>query len=178
MDDDAFLARLAEWEAMPASIHDDTYYASDFPGPLDAKFDTLCTLFQEGSDEQRPLLAELYAAEKAPKGSPFPYLRLDNLGIHYARRLAKALAAGGDAALLRQGLLAIAIVQEQPDYRDIIISLAFLHLAARKAGLDPAPAFNTVAALARPETRTFLLDFLKRPTKEIDHMVAEFGGLG
>jgi hypothetical protein len=70
------------------------------------------------------------------------------------------------------------IVQEYPDYRDIIISLSFLHLAARKAPIDPAPLFNEIAALAQPETQAFLLDFLKRGNKAIDHMVEMFGGLG
>ncbi len=178
MDDDAFLARLAEWEAMPGSIHDDTYCASDFPGPLDAKFDALGIIFLEGNEEQRRLLAEMYAAEKPPLRNPNRYLYLDNLGLGYTRRIAQALAAGGDAALLRSGLVAIAIVQEQPDFRDIIISLSFLHLAARKAGLEPAPAFTEIASLARPETRDFMLNFLSRGEKAIDQMVAEFGGLG
>lgn len=177
MDDDTFLARMADWEALPGDIHDDRYGLSPFPCPLDTKFDTLCALFLEAGERQRQMLPELFKAEKSGRRGQ-SYIRFDNLGLFYIRRLARNALSRGAEQTLRQGLAAAAIVQEYPDYRDNIISLALLHQATRKAGLDPAPAFTEVAALARPETQDFLLDFLKRGNKGIDSMVEAFGGLG
>lgn len=178
MDDDTFLARLAGWEALPGDIHDDGYGFYSFPCPLDSKFDRLCTLFLEAGEQQRQMLPEFFKAEKSSRRGQSPYVRFDNLGLLYIRRLAFNALPNGAEQSLRRGLAAAAIVQEHPDYRDIIISLAFLHLAARRAGLDPAPAFTKIAALAQPETRNFLLDFLRRGNKGIDSMVEAFGGLG
>jgi hypothetical protein len=178
MDDDTFLARLADWEALPGDIHDEGYGLSPFPCPLDTKFDALCALFLQADEQQRQMLPKLFKAEKSGRRGQSPYIRFDNLGLSYIRRLARSALPNGTGQTLRRGLAAAAIVQEYPDYRDIIISLAFLHLAARKAGIDPAPAFTEVAALARPETQAFLLDFLRRGNKSIDSMVQAFGGLG
>ena len=37
MDDDTFLARMADWEALPGDIHDDGYGHSPFLCLLDSK---------------------------------------------------------------------------------------------------------------------------------------------
>jgi len=178
MDDSAFLARLAGWESMPGSIEDEAYFSSAFPGPLDAKFDALCALHLEASADQRAFLIDLFASQKSTLARPYlAYLRFDNLILGYMRRITRRITAPGDTTPLRLGLAAAAIVQEHPDYRDVIISLAFLHYAATRAGIDPRPHFEAVAALARPETGSFLLNFLTRSPAGIQHMVQELGGL-
>lgn len=177
MDDDTFLARMANWEALPGDIEDESYGLSPSPCSLDSKFDTLCALFLEVNEQQRQMLPELFKAEKSGRRGQ-AYIRFDNLGLSYIRRLARNALPKRAEQALRRGLAAAAIVQEYPDYRDIIISLAFLHQSARKAGIDPAPAFIEIAALARPETQDFLLDFLRRGNKGIGSMVDAFGGLG
>jgi hypothetical protein len=93
------------------------------------------------------------------------------------RRLSSSMGSGDDATWrlrLRLGLAAAAILQEREDYRDIMVSLAFLHHAARRAGIDPDPLFREVAALARPETERFMRGFLERDEAEIEEMVEAF----
>jgi hypothetical protein len=76
MDDDTFLARMADWEALPDDIHDDGYGLSPFPCPLDSKFDTLCALFLEANEPQRQMLPELFKAEKSGRRGQ-AYIRFD-----------------------------------------------------------------------------------------------------
>ena len=94
--------------------------------------------------------------------------------ISYMRRAALSIDPGDDAWRLRLGLAAAAILQEREDYRDIIVSLAFLHHAARHAGIDPDPFFREVAGLARPETEKFISSFLERDEADIAQMVEAF----
>jgi hypothetical protein len=84
------------------------------------------------------------------------------------------MMSSGDASRLRLGLVAAAILQEREDYRDIVVSLAFLHHAARRAGIDPDPSFREVAALASPETEEFMRAFLERDEADIEKMVETF----
>lgn len=182
MDDDTFLARMADWEALPGDVEDESYYRNGeaISPPLDTKFDNLCTLYLEANHKQRLLLVKLFAAYK---GTAPPeraaYARFDNLILGYMWRISRRIIASpGEAFLLRLGLAAAAIAQEHPDARDIIVALAFLHYAARQAHIDPRPHFEAVAALARLETRKFILDFLKRGNKEIDEIADYFGGTG
>jgi hypothetical protein len=55
-----------------------------------------------------------------------------------------------------------------------MVSLAFLHHAARRVGIDPDPHFREVAGLARPETERFMRGFLERDEAEIEEMVEAF----
>ena len=89
------------------------------------------------------------------------------------RRVASSIESDDDAQRLKLGLAA-AILQEREDYRDIIVSLAFLHRAATQAGIDPDPHFLEVVSLARPETRQFIERFLDREEAAIGHMVETF----
>ena len=90
------------------------------------------------------------------------------------RRVASSMGPGDDASRLRLGLAAAAILQEREDYRDIIVSLAFLHHGARRAGIDPDPFFREVADLARPETGEFIRGFLERDEADIERLVEAF----
>ncbi len=178
MDDSAFLARLAAWERLPGSIDTEDYLASAFPEPLDARFDALCAIYLEASAAHRAFLIDLFASQQSTLARPhLAYLRFDNLILGYMRRITRRITTPDDTMPLRLGLAAGAIVQEHPDYRDVIVSLAFLHHAATRAGIDPRPHFEAVAALARPETGAFLLDFLTRSPARMKQMVREFGGL-
>ena len=87
------------------------------------------------------------------------------------RRVASAIGSDADVPRLRRGLAAAAILQEREDYRDIVVSLAFLHRAARRAGIDPGRFFREVAGLARPETQEFMRGFLERDEADIGRMV-------
>ncbi len=86
---------------------------------------------------------------------------LSNL-ILYMRRVASSITSEEDIWQLRQGLAAAAILQEREDYREIIASLAFLHGAARRAGINPEPFFQEVSGPARPETEEFIHTRLPR----------------
>ncbi len=90
--------------------------------------------------------------------------------MEYMRRVSGTIKSTRDAQRLRLGLAAAAILEERSDYRDILASLASLHRAATGAGIDPAPYFEEVAALARPQTGRFIRDFLKRDGIDITEM--------
>lgn len=92
----------------------------------------------------------------------------------YMRRVPTLIESDDDAQRLKLGLAAAAILQEREDYRDIIVSLAFLHRAATQAGIDPEPYFLEVAGLAEAETGQFIKSFLERDEADIGHMVETF----
>ncbi len=184
MREDEFEARLIEWLDMPGEGDPYPYDADPHPAdPRDARFDALCGLFLEADEAQRAQISATFAPEESTRA----YARtadwiasrerarndLSNL-IFYMRRVASSIGSGDDASRLRLGLAAAAILQEREDYRDIIVSLAFLHHAARRAGIDPDPFFREVAGLARPETEDFIRSFLERDEADIEQMVETF----
>jgi hypothetical protein len=184
MKDHEFEARLIEWLEMPGEGDPYPPYADPYPADLrDARFDALCSLYLQADEVRRAQIPALFAREESTQA----YARiaewiasrerarndLSNL-IFYMRRVALSINSGDDAWRLRLGLAAAAILQEREDYRDIIVSLAFLHYAARRAGIDPEAFFLEVAALAKPETEEFVVSFLKRDEADIEQMVEAF----
>jgi hypothetical protein len=111
--------------------------------------------------EQRAQIPAIFAREESPR----THVRvtdwiasrergrndLSNL-ILYMRRVASSITSEAGSSYLRQALAAAAILQEREDDRDIIVSLAFLHYGATRAGINPEPFFREVARLARPVT--------------------------
>ena len=184
MDEAEFEARLMAWLKMPGEGDIYPRYADPYPADLrDARFDSLCALYLRAAEEQRPQIPAIFAREESTRAyariaewiSSRERARNDLRSmIFYMRRVASSITSSDDAWRLRLGLAAAAILQEREDYRDIIVSLAFLHHAARRAGIDPDPYFREVAALARPETGQFIETFLERDEADIGHMVETF----
>jgi hypothetical protein len=187
MDDDEFEARLIGCLEMPGEgePYPYYYYANPYPtDPRDGRFDALCALYLEADETQRVQISATFAPEESTRAyhariSEWIASResarndLSNL-IFYMRRVASSISSGDETSRLRLGLAAAAIVQEREDYRDIIVSLAFLHHGARRAGIDPDPIFREVAGLGRPETQEFIGSFLERDEAEIEQMVEAF----
>ena len=159
------------------------HHANPYPEDVrDARFDALCALYLQAEQKQRVQIPAILAREESTRA----YARiadwrtsrarsrtdLSNM-VFYMRRVASSIGPG-DARRLKLGLAAAAILQEREDCRDIIVSLAFLHHAATRAGIDPEPAFLEVAGLARPVTRKFMEGFLGRDRQDIEHMVEAF----
>jgi hypothetical protein len=172
MDNNSFLERLLMWEKIPAN---DEHCAE--------RYDILCTLYLEATPEQRaqlPLLVvpdhdvtfyhDLHEWISVRRASDDRIAELHS----YMRELPSRIKSPADTRFLRLGLAAAAMIEECIDYRDVIVSLAFLHLAATEAEIDPAPQFMEIAKMARPETGRFLRDFLKRSTDDIKDMVEAF----
>jgi hypothetical protein len=184
MGDDEFEARLLAWLGMPGEGETYQHDADPYPDDLrDARFDALCALYLEATEQHRAQIPAIFAREESTRA----YARIEDWissrerarndlsnMIFYMRRVATSIKSSDDTWRLRLGLAAAAILQEREDYRDIIVSLAFLHHAARLAGIDPEPPFLEVAALARPETRQFVERFLERDGADIQHMVEAF----
>ena len=151
--------------------------------PRDARFDALCALYLQADEKQRAQIPPILASEESTRA--YAHLEdwissrerarddLSNM-ILYMRRVARSIKSGDDTRRLRLGLAAAAILQEREDYRDIIVSLAFLHHAATRAGIDPEPPFLEVAALAQDETGRFIERFLERDSADIEQLVEDF----
>ncbi len=160
-------------------------HAEPYPAdPRDARFDALCALYLEADEMQRAQIPALFAREEGTRAharitdwtASRERARNDLSGmILYMRRVASSIRSGDDARRLRLGLAAGAILQGREDDRDIIVSLAFLYHAARRAEIDPAPFFLRVAGLARSETGEFMRGFLERDEAEdVERMVEAF----
>jgi hypothetical protein len=70
----------------------------------------------------------------------------------YARQSPELIRKPGDEPRLLRGLAAASIDDVRTDYRALIETLGDLWVAACRAGIDPAPSFEKVAALSNPGT--------------------------
>jgi len=70
----------------------------------------------------------------------------------YARRSVELVRKPSDEPALMRGLAAASIDDVRTDYNALIATLGELWIAARRAGIDPAPRFEKVAALSNPGT--------------------------
>jgi hypothetical protein len=69
----------------------------------------------------------------------------------YVGHASQVLAKGGRPEWLDRALAAASIDDQRVDYRDWLMSLGDIYLAARTHGLDPAPAFKRVAEISNAQ---------------------------
>lgn len=169
MDDTTFLKRLSDWKAMPDRITDvrDFQLTKTRPYPSEIKgaafrqlyaeaneaqrrrvpylllpgehsgsyaLDALCQLFLEADPEEQDRLRKSPLAET-----------LDFASIH---SFASVIESKDDVLELEKGLAAVALLNGRDDYRDILMALAALWLAAARVGINPLPYFQAAAQLA------------------------------
>ncbi|MEO6457850.1 MAG: hypothetical protein ABIO92_06200 [Chloroflexia bacterium] len=164
MDDDIFMKRFTNWQARLAE-EIDSYNISD-----PSIYDDLCLLYLDANSKQRQQLPVMVAPPESSEGE----YRLAYLTYEYMRWVSQRIRTPEDVQVLRLGLAAAAIVEESIDFRDALVSLAFLHHAATEAGINPKPYFKEVADMARPETRGFIRGFLARSKREIKGLIDLF----
>lgn len=159
MDDETFLTRFNKWEANLNKKEKSDY----------SKYDALSALYLEATPEQRLRLLDFLARydtrsnHKRPSYQNLtPYEELLGELTVYMRWDSKRIKTPDDISPLRLGLAAAAILGEGLDNRDVTVSLAFLYIAAKQAGLDPVAQFKEIAETARPEAKHLILNFLKR----------------
>jgi hypothetical protein len=142
---------------------------------LHALFEQLCHAYIAGDDACRAHVRE-FAAERSKRGQ---------LLWRYANRLARRVQSPGDAALVTTALAAIAIDNCSANYRDTLMTLADLFVAAEQAGVDPRPLFEQAAAWATDEVTpggceslvAMLRGFHASPTLKERRLLAEpYGG--
>jgi len=71
--------------------------------------------------------------------------------LGYAYRAAKRIQSPLDREWLRRGLAAISIENCARDYRDVLLALAELYVAAEEAGIRPRSDFTAVSRLSSRE---------------------------
>ena len=103
--------------------------------------DELCPAYVEASAEQR---AAMRAAVSEKDGV------LSAL-LGYAYRAAGRIQSPEDREWLRRGLAAISIENCSKDYRDVLLALAELYVAAEEAGIRPATDFRAISRLSSAE---------------------------
>jgi hypothetical protein len=166
MDEDTFIARFDNWQVRLGKLSDADAYSSTQA----SSFDELCQLYLEASPKQRHQLPKMVAPENSTEGD----YRRAFLVYEYMRRVSDRINSNEDVQPLRLGLAAAAIAEEGIDYRDVLTSLALLHQAATRAGIDPSPHFKQVADMARPETQARIRGLLSRSKREIAALTRDF----
>jgi hypothetical protein len=175
MEDRTFYRHLIHWDVMPGELEEKEYFMSVYPAPLDAKFHALSALYLQGSQQQRMSLIDCFATGTAISFPHSTHARFDNV-IIYMRRIARCLSSAADSFLLRLGLTAAALTENQVESHDLLVSLAFLYHAASRAGIDPVPEFDRIAAIASPQVQEALRAFLHCDVSTVRRMVQHYEG--
>lgn len=106
-------------------------------------------------DELCGIYLEVDAARRAAIRAFFDEKQrvLKYLHSYVGGRTAPLVASTGGVKWLRLGLAAGSIADRRVDYRDLLICLGELWLAAEAAGIAPARHFSAVARISNPEPR-------------------------
>ena len=159
---------LAELETQLAAVHDPH-------AALHPLFRELCAAYIAADDARRAAIRAFCAREK----------KLGPLLWRYANRITCELETAHDQELVRTALAAVAIDNCSANYRDTLMTLADLFVAAESAGIDPGPLFVEASLCATDEVTSggceslasMLHDFYKSPTlRERRGMHQPYGG--
>jgi hypothetical protein len=107
----------------------------------DAFFRQMCLTYLEAAPKERERMRRLVSE----KGGVLNRL----LGLTY--QSAKRLRETADPIWLRIGLAAASLENCRFDFRDYLLALAELYVAAEEAGLDPRPEFRKVGRMSSRE---------------------------
>ena len=108
---------------------------------MNAFFDELCSAYLTASSDKRAAIRKA-ASDRA--GIPSGLLG-------YVYRSATRLRASDGAEWLRRGLVAASIENCCRDWRDALLALAELYVAAEEAGIDPRSEFRAASRLSGAE---------------------------
>ena len=119
----------------------------DGTAPLDLDevhqlLDELCSLYLMGGGDQRARIRESFGNLSRVRKYLHSYI---------GGRAASGLRSTEDAEWLDLGLAAASIADQRVDYRDLLIGLGKLWLAAEDVGLAPARRFSAVARISGDE---------------------------
>lgn len=123
--------------------------------------DELCPAYLAASGEQRATVRAA-VSEKAGVLSAL---------LGYAYRAAKRIQSPADREWLRRGLAAISIENCSKDYRDVLLALAELYVAAEEAGMRPGREFKAISRLSSGEKPS-------GGSTSVQEMLANFQGYG
>jgi len=137
------------WDALEA-IHErsmERMRRGDSPVTFDELhelLDELCGIYLEVDAARRAAIRAFFDEKQRV---------LKYLHSYVGGRAAPLAASTGDVKWLRLGLAAGSIADRRVDYRDLLICLGELWLAAEVAGIAPARHFSAVARISNPEPR-------------------------
>lgn len=125
---------------------------------LNALLDELCAIYLEADRRQRTAIRSLFDDKRSV---------LKHLHV-YIGRTARLLESSRGRTWLGLGLAAASIGDRRVDWRDLLVCLGGLYLAARRVRMRPGSDFQAVAKLSNPvglrgerSTRDLLADFHK-----------------
>jgi hypothetical protein len=123
--------------------------------------DELCPAYLEASPEQRSLVRTAVSDKNG----------ILSALIGYTYKAARQIRSPEDKGWLRKGLAAISIEDCNKDYRDVLLVLAELYLAAEEAGIKPRSHFTAVSKLSSSEKP-------RGGSTSMQKMLANFQGYG
>jgi len=106
--------------------------------------DELCALYLETDRQQRGVIRGFFDDKDRIRKHLYSYT---------GGRAARLLESTGDVKWLRLGLAAASIEDRRVDYRDLLICLGELWLAAESVGIAPARHFSAMARISNSEAR-------------------------
>ena len=115
---------------------------ANFPDvtPLDRIVENVCTLYQDATPKQRPLVRP-----SLPQNASFVLQ-------HFAWRMAVRALRERSRQTLRLGLTAVVIEDAKFDFRDTLRSLAIVHHVAMNIQIDPVELFQEAVAISTERT--------------------------
>jgi len=131
----------ADFERDVRAVKDRQWARYDPYRAIYALLDELCPAYLEASAEQR---AAVRAAVSDKRG-------VSSALLGYAYRAAERVRSSRDREWLRRGLAAISMENCGRDYRDVLLALAELYVAAEEAGIEPRADFRAVSRLSSGE---------------------------
>ena len=137
------------WEAIQTvhQRHVESIRSGDCPVDFDQLhdlLDELCGIYLEADPGQRVAIRAVFD----DKGSVLKYLY-----SYIGGRVTRLLKSSEDVKWLRLGLAAAAIEDMRVDYRDLLICLGKLYLAAESIGIKPLSHFKAVARMSSAQGR-------------------------
>jgi len=109
---------------------------------LQEVLDELCSLYLRADQDQRFLIRGFFEDKTRVRKYLHSYI---------GGRAARLVVSTGDTKWLGLGLAAASISDQKVDYRDLLIALGKLWLAAEDAGFAPARHFSTVGRISSDE---------------------------
>jgi hypothetical protein len=140
---------LGMWEALEVIHRRQMEGLRSGTGPVSFRevhplLDELFDLYLGAGEDQRLLIRGFFE----DKDRLLKYLH-----SYVGGRAAPHLRSAGDAQWLRRGLAAASISDQRVDWRDLLICLGALWMAAEEAGIAPARYFSSVARISSDEPR-------------------------
>lgn len=128
------------------------YYRDRLPSSIDEEIVGICSQIMDSPPEKLPIFVSSLNAESY------------DILMNFCRRMTMLSVRQNSSDYLLKGLVALSLVADKYDYREVLMELSLVYHSAEKLNINPKQLFSVASNYSSSESiKKLIMEYLDRP---------------